>query len=92
MPDGADILESGDLYPTYYNSAIDTIELQIAKGGYWLAKWLDAIAANQDAKKKRMVHGGMTQSEDLTGSYLLPLAPMSRAQMRREAVGYNCKH
>ncbi|EME40087.1 hypothetical protein DOTSEDRAFT_74820 [Dothistroma septosporum NZE10] len=91
MPNGADALESGDLYPTYYNSAIDTIELQIAKGGYRLAKWLDAIAANQSSKK-RSVHGKMPQVEDLMGSYLLPLSPMSRAQLRREAMGYDCKH
>lgn len=34
MPHGASALESGDLYPTYYNGVVSTIELQIAKGGY----------------------------------------------------------
>lgn len=41
MPDGAAALTAmSDLYPTYYNSVIPTIELQIAKGGYRLANWV----------------------------------------------------
>lgn len=44
MPNGGEALEDQDLFPEYYNAAIDTVELQIAKGGYRLAKWLDAIA------------------------------------------------
>lgn len=92
MPDGASTLEnSDDLYPKYYNGVIDTIELQVAKAGYRLAKWLDAIAAKQSVSK-RAVHGDMVVEEDLSGAYLLPRGPMSRAQRRREAMGYNCKH
>lgn len=34
MPNGADTLQQGDLYPDYYNSVLSTVELQIAKGGY----------------------------------------------------------
>lgn len=94
MPKGATALESGDLYPTYYNGVIDTVSLQIAKGGYRLAKWLDAIAKNQ-AVGKRAVHARALvgeMEEDLTGAYLLPRRPMSQAQRRREAIGYGCKH
>lgn len=41
MPDGAAALTAmSDLYPTYYDSVIPTVELQIAKGGYRLANWV----------------------------------------------------
>lgn len=94
MPNGASTLEnSSDLYPTYYNNVIDTIQLQVAKAGYRLAKWLDAIAAKQSVKKRSIVHDEIAQGmEDLSGEYLLPRGPMSAAQRRREAMGYNCKH
>lgn len=45
MPNGVTTLESGDLDGSYYTSALPTVKLQLAKGGYRLAKWLDAIAA-----------------------------------------------
>jgi len=45
MPDGVDTLESGDLDGSYYTGALPTVKLQLAKAGYRLAKWLDAIAA-----------------------------------------------
>lgn len=53
MPDGAAALQKGDLYPTYYNSVIGTIELQIAKGGYRLANWLNMVYTSEIASKKR---------------------------------------
>lgn len=90
MPDGADVLSSGDLYPQYYNSAVDTVELQIAKGGYRLAKWLDAIAATQDISKREL--RSVVPRDDLSGEYLLADAEMTPAQMRRAVVGYGCKH
>jgi hypothetical protein len=43
MPNGVAALQKGDLYPTYYNSVIPTVELQIAKAGYRLANWLNTI-------------------------------------------------
>jgi hypothetical protein len=43
MPNGVAALQKGDLYPTYYNSVIPTIELQISKAGYRLANWLNTI-------------------------------------------------
>ena len=45
MPDGVTTLESGDLDGSYYTGALPTVKLQLAKAGYRLAKWLDAIAA-----------------------------------------------
>lgn len=43
MPNGYEVLETGDLSTTYYKSAISTIDLQLAKAGYRLAAWLNLI-------------------------------------------------
>lgn len=101
MPDGADPLKSGDLYPKYYDSAISTVELQIAKGGYRLAAWLDALAAgtNSTTSAKRWERqnwkiGTVGVELDLSGKEFLPEKKQvkSRARLRREAVGWGCKH
>lgn len=98
MPDGVDTLESGDLYPGYYNGAIDTVELQIAKAGYRLAAWLDAIAAKETVSKRSERRnwkiGTVGVESDLSGSDLLPTPKelKSKARLRREAVGWGCNH
>ena len=96
MPDGAEPLESGDLYPDYYDGVIDTIELQVAKAGYRLAAWLDAIAAKQVVSRDvgrpwTMRH--VRSSVDISGLDMLPEArPVkSKARLRREAFG-GCTH
>lgn len=91
MPDGAKSLESGDLYPTYYNGAIGTVELQIAKAGYRLAAWLDAIAAKQAVSKR---WAPKPVAVDLSGRDLLPQEKQMKsvARLRRETVGWGCKH
>ena len=85
MPKGAAALEKGDLYPTYYDSVIPTIELQIAKGGYRLANWLNMIYdQNVAAKKKRT-------PMPVTGDDLLPPPrPLSKAKLARAAMEGNC--
>lgn len=89
MPSGAAALQTGDLYPTYYNSAIGTIELQIAKGGYRLANWLNTIYSTKVASKKMIKR--IDTLPDLTGRDLLPAPrPMSRAQLARAAMGGSC--
>ncbi|KAJ5464516.1 Nuclease PA3 [Penicillium daleae] len=93
MPDGAAALETGDLYPTYYNSAIGTIELQIAKGGYRLANWLNMIYNNEIAKRdlESFVNKARSDVRDLMGRDLLPESrPLSRAQLARDAMGGDC--
>jgi hypothetical protein len=90
MPDGADVLKTEDLYPQYYESAVETVEMQIAKGGYRLAKWLDAIAATQDVSKREL--RSVVPRDDLSGEYLLPHGEMTPAQLRRAVVGYGCNH
>ncbi|KAH8660176.1 putative nuclease PA3 [Xylariales sp. PMI_506] len=57
MPNGVAALQKGDLYPTYYDSVIPTIELQIAKGGYRLANWLNTVYSANIAKKAKRNEG-----------------------------------
>jgi hypothetical protein len=51
MPDGPEAFATGDLYPEYYESAIGTIEVQVAKGGYRLGNWINMIY------KEKIAHG-----------------------------------
>ncbi|KAJ5103048.1 hypothetical protein N7532_003577 [Penicillium argentinense] len=94
MPDGAAALQKGDLYPTYYNSVIDTIELQIAKGGYRLANWLNMIYKSEIAKRDLggLVKGRDAVAEpDLSGTSFLPRPrPLSRAKLARDAMHGDC--
>ncbi|KAJ4346742.1 uncharacterized protein N0V89_010674 [Didymosphaeria variabile] len=90
MPNGVAALQTGDLYPTYYNKVIPTVELQIAKGGYRLADWLNKIYSANIAK--RDLEG---QSEELVSRMAMaaPLPPANRpnkAQLAREAYGGGC--
>lgn len=92
-PNGWDDLENAELYPDYYNGVVDTVELQIAKGGYRLAKWLDAIAAKAASKKvKRDVD---EEFEELSESELereleVPKRALTAIERRRAAVGFGC--
>lgn len=97
MPDGAAALTSAsDLYPTYYDSVIPTIELQIAKGGYRLANWLNMIYSSEIAAKRDLSEARvskMVTKRTLTDAEMLPAPrPMSRAQKARAESGYQCNH
>lgn len=103
MPDGADVLETGDLSTKYYDSAIGTIEMQIAKGGYRLAAWLDELASlNACGEAKRSVKpllrramGEAGLARDLSGREFLPVkrdGGLSEAKLRRLATGWGCRH
>lgn len=90
MPNGVAALQTGDLYPTYYNKVIPTIELQIAKGGYRLADWLNKIYAGKIAKRDLE---GMSEELVSRMSEAAPLPPANRpskAQLAREAYGGGC--
>lgn len=103
MPNGAAALTAmTDLYPTYYNSVIGTIELQIAKGGYRLANWLNLIYSSEVAKRDVVGSEGETdklstksrkRAAAAVPEVVLP-APreMSRAQKARAESGYQCNH
>lgn len=94
MPDGADALQSGDLYPTYYNSVIGTVELQIAKAGYRLGNWLNMVYNSGIAKRTEEgleVARDTTTLPDLLGRDLLPAPrPLSRAKLARAAMDGSC--
>ncbi|KAF4416302.1 putative nuclease S1 precursor [Fusarium austroafricanum] len=74
MPDGAKVLQESDLSPIYYNSVIPTIELQIAKGGYRLAHWLNSIYSANIAKRSVHKLNAQKPLPDLMGRDLLPAA------------------
>ena len=44
MPDGATALENQELSGEYYEKAVPVIQLQVARAGLRLARWLDLIA------------------------------------------------
>lgn len=97
MPNGAAALEdASDLYPTYYDSVIPTIELQIAKGGYRLGNWLNLIYTSEIATKRDVgdARGSKVAAKRmLTDAEMLPNPrPMSRAQKARAEAGYKCNH
>ncbi|KAJ5518745.1 S1/P1 nuclease [Penicillium expansum] len=95
MPEGAAALQTGDLYPTYYNSAIGTIELQVAKGGYRLANWLNMIydqkvaVKNQPGKFSKGLRDAAPEPEFVRESLREP-RQMSRANLARAAMGGSC--
>ena len=89
MPHGYQTLETGDLSGAYYKGVIDTIELQVAKGGYRLANWLDQLASASSTKRSI----AREATADLSGEDLLPPPlPLSREKLARMAVGYDCGH
>lgn len=94
MPNGAAALEkASDLYPTYYNSAIGTIELQIAKAGYRLGNWLNMIYTQEIAAKRGLPELEAREEPELDGrEFLPPPIPLSRAKLARAAWGYGCDH
>ncbi|KAJ7465154.1 putative nuclease PA3 [Mycena latifolia] len=100
MPNGAAALSSAkDLYPTYYDGVIGTIELQIAKGGYRLANWLNMIyntdIAARDVSEAAMKRGSRpilasreVEESEIDGRSFLPAPqPLSRAKLARAAMG-----
>lgn len=94
MPDGAAALQTGDLYPTYYNSAISTIELQIAKGGYRLANWLNLIYEQNTAKHRlgKSAKGlrDVAPEPEFVRVSLREPRQMSRSNLARAAMGGSC--
>lgn len=88
MPDGVEALQQGDLFPEYSNSTEPTIELQIAKGGYRLANWLNTVySSNIETSTKRI----RTLPKDLSGKEFLPEPrELSRAKWATMESGYDC--
>ncbi len=45
LPQGAEAIKGQELGSDYYLKAVPVIEIQVARAGYRLAKWLDLIVA-----------------------------------------------
>jgi hypothetical protein len=94
FPDSVAAVSTVDLGGDYYDQAAETVEMQIAKGGYRLAHWLDLLAAA--AQKNNAVYERSmepTLDVDLSGRDLLP-APreLSAIKLARRAFGSLCDH
>ena len=98
---GIEAYNGTELYPSYYESAVATVELQIAKAGYRLAAYLDAIAETQSVGTyRRAISAGPRHTEvkrDLSGRDLLPkregMTKQERVRMaRRDDLGCGCTH
>lgn len=95
MPESGESYNGTELYPEYYNSAVETVERQIAKAGYRLGAYLDAIAANQTFDRRSI---GLTKQKTVESDrWNLPLQRqgLTKAQRARIAKGDNgcgCSH
>lgn len=99
MPQGGEALNNTELYPSYYESAVSTVEMQIAKAGVRLAKWLDLIADGQKVEGEyRRDWAGSSKvdmrARDLTGWDLVPRGNGGRLarerRVRRALAGNGC--
>jgi hypothetical protein len=93
FPESIAAVSTADLGGSYFDQAAETVEIQIAKGGYRLAHWLDQLAAvqlNSTVYKRSMEP---TFGVDLSGRDLLP-APreLSLTKLARRAFGSLCDH
>ncbi|KAJ7886489.1 nuclease s1 [Mycena leptocephala] len=86
MPNGVAALQKCDLYPTYYDSVMPTIQLQFGKAGYRLANWLDQVADSNlglirrnNLREKRVP---VASERDLIAD-LLEMGPPSMAQLAK---------
>ncbi|PNS15518.1 hypothetical protein CAC42_777 [Sphaceloma murrayae] len=84
-PQGWEAVETGDLATNgYFDRAVPTVELQIARAGVRLAAWLDALSAPSAGRDR-------AEEQDPEGKDLLPPPrPLTPAQLRRRAEGYGC--
>lgn len=84
LPDGPDAVFGKELSGAYYESAIPVVKKQIAKAGYRLAAWLDAIV---EASEK---HGHATGQkwEKRSDAKLEPW--MEEARQARRDFGGDC--
>jgi hypothetical protein len=94
FPESIEAVSEADLGGEYFDQAAEVVQLQIAKGGYRLAKWLDALALAAAAGQKNGTTTVYRRSGevDLSGRSLLP-APreLSLAKLARRDFG-GCDH
>lgn len=86
LPNGADAVFAQELSGAYYESAIPVVRMQIAKAGYRLAAWLDAMV---EAAEKGGHGYGKGDKYDKRGDF--KLEPwMEEARQARRAFGVDC--
>lgn len=86
LPNGADAVFGKELSGAYYESAIPVVQKQIAKAGFRLAAWLDAVV--EAAEKGGHGHG---KGEKLTKRADVKLEPwMEDARQARRDFGSDC--
>jgi hypothetical protein len=86
LPNGPDAVFGKELSGAYYETAIPVVQKQIAKAGYRLAAWLDAII--EAAERGRHGHGN---GEKITKRANYKLEPwMEQARQARRDFGGNC--
>ncbi|KAM0720907.1 hypothetical protein Q7P37_003192 [Cladosporium fusiforme] len=94
LGDGREAVESVDLAGAYFDKAVEDVEIQIAKGGYRLAHWLEQLAAAQQSNGTTYKRSAEPLAEvDLSGREFLPAPrPLSKAKLARRAFGSGCAH
>lgn len=88
IPNGVDVVKGQELDGDYYDSAIGTIELQIAKAGYRLAAWLNLIATG----KTGLFSSSKVKRDAMPKLFVPPMArdEYTKARLARAAWGFGC--
>ncbi|KAF2659028.1 S1/P1 nuclease [Lophiostoma macrostomum CBS 122681] len=84
IPQGEAGVEGKELDGAYYDAAIPVIQLQIAKAGYRLAAWLDAIVEAEKGVEHGHGGGGQKRKEFELEDWMV------EARRVRRAFGWNC--
>lgn len=86
VPDGPEAVRNKEIAGAYYESAVPVVTKQIAKAGFRLAAWLDAIVENAGK--------GVIKGEDgkfgLTKRTFVHEAWQVEAKAKRAAFGHDC--
>ncbi|KAF2743079.1 hypothetical protein M011DRAFT_471622 [Sporormia fimetaria CBS 119925] len=86
MPEGGDVLFNKELNGTYYENAIPVVKKQIAKAGFRLAAWLDAVVENAQRGGHGKGHGKKEKHDKREDFELEPWMQEAR-QLRRDFGG-----
>jgi hypothetical protein len=86
IPNGADALRNQELSGAYYDSVIPVVQKQIAKAGFRLAAWLDAVVENagKDVIKGDDGKYGLSKREFKYEAW------QTEAKAKRAAFGDDC--
>jgi hypothetical protein len=88
LPDGPDAVFGKELSGAYYETAIPVVTKQIAKAGYRLAAWLDAIVEAAEKHSHGNGHGKDDKWSNRSDATLEPW--MEAARQARRDFGGDC--